>query len=224
MYTNKNIIAIDGGAGTGKSLLSSLLSIKLGIRYIDTGQFYRLIALFSKDHVINDFINKPISYYYKNIDLSVSYNGLKPTHSLNGVYFNEEIKGSEISLKASILAENICIRLYVTDVIHNLIKNDNFIVSGRDISTFVYPYSKYKIYIDTPIPVRAKRIISSMNYNEILFNSIMKEISERDYRDMNRSFAPLIKTKNQLVLDTSELTTEKEICFILEYINHLNNK
>lgn len=223
MYTNKDIIAIDGGAGTGKSLLSSLLAEELGLKYIDTGQFYRIIALFSEYYEFEDVIDRPLSYYYKNINITINYNGSKPIYSLNGIQLNDDLlRGSKISLKASILAENICIRLYITEIIHNLIKNDSFIVCGRDIGTFVYPHARYKIYIDTPISIRVKRILSRKKNDENAYNSVLKEILERDYRDMNRAFAPLTRTNNQLLLDATNLSPEQAINHITDYINLIN--
>ena len=65
MNKNNYIIAIDGGAGVGKTSISKELAKRLNIIYIDTGAMYRAVALY---FLINDIqitdenIQKYITY------------------------------------------------------------------------------------------------------------------------------------------------------------------
>ena len=43
------IIAIDGPAGSGKSVISSKLATVLGWRYVNTGELYRAVAFIAKE-------------------------------------------------------------------------------------------------------------------------------------------------------------------------------
>jgi cytidylate kinase len=66
--------------------------------------------------------------------------------------------------------------------------------------------------------------LSNRKNDENAYNSVLKEILERDHRDMNREFAPLTRTNNQLLLDATNLSPEQAINHITDYINLINKK
>ena len=47
------------------------------------------------------------------------------------------------------------------------------------------------------------------------YEEIKKDIEERDYRDKNREFAPLLQAEDAVLLDTSDMTVEEVINSIL---------
>ena len=53
MHMRKEIIAIDGPAGSGKSTTAKLVAKKLGYIYLDTGAMYRAITLKALRNKVN---------------------------------------------------------------------------------------------------------------------------------------------------------------------------
>ena len=96
----KFIIAIDGAAATGKSVLAKQLAKELNILYIDTGAMYRTVGYFfvSNDIVIN---KENIEKNLKNIDISLKYINGESLVYLNGKDVSQEIRTEKVSMAAS---------------------------------------------------------------------------------------------------------------------------
>ena len=99
-------------------------------------------------------------------------------------------------------------------------KND-ILMDGRDIGTFVLPNAEVKIYLTASVETRAKRRYDEQKERGIECNleDIMKDIEERDYRDMHRDIAPLKQADDAVVIDSSDMNIEQVTDRIIEIIN-----
>ena len=86
-------------------------------------------------------------------------------------------------------------------------------LDGRDITYKIVPNAEFKFFITASIKTRAirrhkelKRLGKKINYKEVL-----KSIKKRDNNDYNRRISPLKKTKDSILINTSNLT--KSACF-----------
>ena len=63
------------------------------------------------------------------------------------------------------------------------------VLDGRDIGTIVCPNAKIKIFLTASLEARAKRRFIELykHDKEISFETILKQIRERDKRDQTRS-------------------------------------
>ena len=112
-----------------------------------------------------------------------------------------------MSQKASLVSAHACVREMLLDMQRDLAKQYNVIMDGRDIGTVVLPKATVKIFLTASPEVRAKR-----RYNEYLakgqkanYDTILKEIQQRDYQDTHRAIAPLKMARDSIKLDTSGL-------------------
>ena len=64
--------------------------------------------------------------------------------------------------------------------------------------------------------MRAKRRWLEMQ--DVPFETVLKDVAERDHRDMNRKIAPLKAADDALMLDTSDLNLEESIAAVVELI------
>lgn len=209
MYNNEYIISVDGGCRTNKSRISKELSRVINVPFLDTGFVYRAFSLFWKDVPYEQFFDKPIAFYdcYSQVELRRS--GLGSIVLVNGNTIDPTIEKHAIDTLTSIIAENIPIRLYLTNVIHQYIGERRFVVSGRDIGSFVFPNTKFKIYLECDYEDKGR---------EGLDEKMIQIIKERDDRDKNRGFAPLKKERNQLILNSNNYSIEESVNIILSYI------
>ena len=76
---------------------------------------------------------------------------------------------------------------------------------GRDITSVIVPNAEVKFYIDASLEKRAKRRQIQLNLLEKDYKQIFNEM-KRDYNDKNRHSCPLIKTKDSLFIDTSNIS------------------
>jgi cytidylate kinase len=81
------------------------------------------------------------------------------------------------------------------------------IADGRDLGTVVFPDAELKLFLTADAGARAERrykqlIEKGMNAN---LDNLVKEIAQRDARDVQRSVAPLRAAVDAETLDTTQL-------------------
>jgi len=87
-------------------------------------------------------------------------------------------------------------------------------LDGRDITYNIVPDADFKFFITANIKIRALRRYKELKSleKEITYKEVLKSIEKRDKSDLNRKFAPLKKTKDSLLINTTNLN--KRACFL----------
>ena len=156
MNKNNYIIAIDGGAGVGKTSISKELAKRLNIIYIDTGAMYRAVALY---FLINDIqiTDENIQKYINNIDLDIKIENGNNIIILNNKDVTNSIRDENVSMAASLISKSKIVRDILVDKQRNIALNRSVVIEGRDTTTVVFPNADLKIYLTASLDVRAKR-------------------------------------------------------------------
>src|SRR4030065_1798160 len=208
----KNIITIDGPAGSGKSTVAKILARELGLKYIDTGAMYRAITLIALQNNIDYNDEKSILKIAVNIEIELDNNSVDENKytmiKLNGTDVTDEIRSMEVGAAVSIVSKLSGIRKYLVSLQRKFIEKGNAVLEGRDTGSVVCPDATLKIYLTASLEERIKRRILQMKGNGQLFkkNIIKKEITERDRIDSTRKDSPLIRPTNGVILDTTKLS------------------
>ena len=201
-------IAIDGPAGAGKSTIAKRLAKELGYRYVDTGAIYRTVAYFLDLWGVSPKDVDGVTRYIDELTVNIEYDEDGKQHMImNGMDVTDEIRTQDISQKASLVSAHAVVRDVLLDMQRSVAKKYNVIMDGRDIGTVVLPKATVKIFLTASAEVRAKRRTDELlaKGQKADYNTILKEIQQRDYQDMNRPIAPLKQAKDAVLLDTSEL-------------------
>jgi cytidylate kinase len=211
------IVAIDGPAGSGKGTVTKIVAKKLDLQYIDTGAMYRCIALeMLKDNVgleddekIKDILN----------NTTIDLQGSKVF--LNNRDVTQEIRTIEVSNFTSPVSAIGFIREKMVELQRELAEGKNVIMEGRDIGTVVFQNAEVKIYLDATPEERARRRFEQNEKNgiESSYEQILKDIIQRDTRDMSRENSPLKKADDAILIDTTKLTIDEVIEKIIAIIN-----
>lgn len=211
-------IAIDGPSAAGKSTIAKRLAEILDYTYIDTGAMYRSVAYYLINHGIDLNDEKAISDTLNNIHIK-----LCSDHRviLNGDDVTLQIRQDEISKGASCVGKYKAVREHLVKLQQEMSHNGGVILDGRDIGSVVLPHAELKIYQEASVEARAKRrYLENQRRNiECSFESIQKDIEQRDYDDMHREFSPLVQAKDAIKIDTSLLTIEEVVDIILKLVN-----
>lgn len=218
MNNNKLRIAIDGGAGTGKSTISKLVAEKLGITYINTGQIFRFFALIAfRNKITNN--EKKIYEIIKNINFSFDSKGKIISKDID--FSSDELEKNEISLLASKIASMKSIRELSTNKQIELGKKDKILLEGRDIASTILPNADYKFFITIKPEIAAKRRFEQYKNSEekLSYKKILKDIVKRNEKDSNRKISPLKLMPDATVIDSSDKTAEEIANIIIEVIN-----
>ena len=211
------IIAIDGPAGSGKGTLAKALAKKLNLVNIDTGATYRCVALKTLRNNIDLEEKDKIIDIAKNINIDLLVDG---TVLMDGEDVTKEIRSKEVTSIVSPISSIVEVREIMVGIQRKIAEGKDVVMEGRDITTVVFPNTKYKFYLDASIESRAER-----RYKENLekginmsYEEVYESIKARDYNDMHKEVGSLTRTDDQIYIDTTNLTVEEEVSIIEKVI------
>lgn len=207
-------VAIDGPAGAGKSTIARRLAGELGYRYVDTGAIYRTVAYFMDLWGVSPKDVDGVSRYIDELTAGIEYDDDGVQHMLmNGMDVTGDIRTQEISQKASLISALPCVREMLLDMQREIAKKYDVIMDGRDIGTVVLPKATVKIFLTASAEVRAKRRCEELTAKgqKAKYDTVLKEIQQRDYQDTHREIAPLKMARDSIRVDTSELSIDEVV-------------
>ena len=215
-------VAIDGPAGAGKSTMARAVAKELGYVYVDTGAIYRTVGYYINLCGIGPKDVDGVTRLIDDVNIEILYSDDGLQHMiLNGKDVTGEIRTQEMSDYASKLSTLKVVREFLLDVQRDLARTHNVVMDGRDIGTVVLPKADVKIYLTASAEVRANRRLLEMQQKgdkKSTFEMVLRDIKQRDDRDMNRPIAPLKRAADAELLDTSDLTIEESITAIKKII------
>lgn len=203
----KIAVAIDGPVGAGKSSIAREAAKRLGYVYCDTGALYRAVGLFCVRRVPNLSDRSSVAAQLDNIKLEIRLEDGAQHVYLNGEDVSEEIRLPEISMAASTVSAIPEVRTALLGIQRDIAENSSVIMDGRDIGTVVLPNADVKIFLTADAEIRAKRRYEELTAKgkEVLYDDVLRELKERDYKDTHREIAPLKQADDAVLADTSLL-------------------
>ena len=214
------IIAIDGPAASGKSTSAKLLAKELGYLYLDTGAMYRCIAFSILENKIDISNQDSLTKFLKNFEIDLKKTNNNLSFFVNGENVTNKIRKSDVSQKVSEVSAIPIIREYMVRIQRSFTKNNSCVMEGRDIGTVVFPNAEFKFFFIASDEVRAKRRqleLESLGEKKSLVN-LMHEIKKRDKFDSERGHSPLRKAFNAIEVDTTNMTIDEQVNFMLSKI------
>ncbi len=213
-------IAIDGPSGSGKSTVASCLAKRFNILHLDTGAMYRACALAAVKRNVDCLCEDKICEFIKDIDLEIKYADGKQVTILEGVDVSNEIRNNEVSLMASSISSLKCVREKMVEMQRQVALKNHCIMDGRDIGTVVLPNASHKFFLTASAEVRAERRHKelALKGQNVDYESLLKEINLRDYNDSHRKIAPLKKADDAYLIDSSNLSVDQVVDFIVSII------
>ncbi len=201
-------IAIDGPAGAGKSTIARAAARSLGFLYVDTGAMYRAIALhLLRNHVEVEQTDK-IEELLADMTIRIAYSGGEQQIILNGENVTSQLRKEEVGNMASRSAANPKVREKLLQLQRDIARDNDVIMDGRDIGTFVLPNADVKVYLTASVEERANRRYLELKEKGLDADmaKIEEDIRTRDFQDMNRTIAPLKQAEDAVVIDSSRMS------------------
>ena len=217
----KYSIAIDGPAGAGKSTIAKRLASELAYHYVDTGAIYRTVAYFMDLWGVSPKDVDGVERYIDELTIGIEYDEDGKQHMImNGMDVTDDIRTQDISQKASLVSAHAVVRDVLLDMQRDIAKAHNVIMDGRDIGTVVLPKATVKIFLTASPEVRAKRRCDELiaKGQKAKYETILKEIQQRDYQDTHREIAPLKMARDSIKVDTSDMDIEQVVVAIKEIV------
>ena len=214
-------IAIDGHAGSGKSVIAEELAKKLNFKILNTGAIYRGLACAYRDMKLGQPNEEKIDILLKNVKLDIKFEDKNQLVFVNGINYTPQLREEEISMLSSTISTYPKLRTAMLDIQRNFAKNNNCIMEGRDIGTIVLPNADIKLFITASAEERARRRL--LQNKSGIYEEVLKHIIERDYQDEHRQIAPLKMAKDAILIDTGGQTVEESVEKCLNIIKNKVN-
>lgn len=213
-------IAIDGPAGAGKSTMARRAAAELNFVYVDTGAIYRTVAYAVLKNGILPEETEKIDALLPQLRVKLSWKDGVQHMYLDGADVSKKIRLPEVSSLASKVSALPSVRAFLLDTQRNAARTNSVIMDGRDIGTVVLPDADVKIYLSASAEIRAKRRLLELQEQgrTDTYEDVLRDMKERDYRDMHREIAPLKQADDAVLLDTSELSLEESVAALLNII------
>ena len=197
-------IAIDSPAAAGAGTLAKKISDHYNLYYLDTGKIYRYIAYLKIKYPKkfgNSFVRSRIS--------KLNIKKLK----------KKELISNLVGLEASIISKKKSLRKLVHKFQIKCAyrppkKYNGSCLDGRDITYNIIPDADFKFFVTANLKTRALRRYKELKFfnKKTNFQDVLKSIKIRDKNDYNRKVAPLRKTKDSVLINTTKLS--KRACFL----------
>lgn len=216
------VIAIDGPAGAGKSDISKMLAAQLGFAYLDTGAMYRAIALkaLRGGVALDDSAALGDMLACTELDVRCSREGA-PEVVLDGEDVTGLLRTQQVGDAASRVSALKLVREWLLEAQRSIARSGDVIMDGRDIGTEVLPDAEVKIYLTASCEVRARRRLAQLlqKGEHAELDDVMREVRERDERDMTRDVSPLRQADDAVLVDSSDMTREEVVKAIMNCVS-----
>ncbi|MBA3014145.1 MAG: (d)CMP kinase [Proteobacteria bacterium] len=214
------IITIDGPSGSGKSTISRLLAQRLGITFLDTGAMYRAVGLAASRQGLDLTDTDAVKQLMANIDLQMLPGVIESQVIMNGEDVSDAIRTADMGMMASKVSALGEVRQNLTSLQKALGAKQAVVAEGRDMGTVVFPTAKHKFFLSATADERARRRTAQLHEKglEANGNEILEQIKQRDHDDSRRSLAPLKPADDAVIIDSSTMTIEDVVQFMVDRI------
>ena len=212
------VIAIDGPAASGKSTTARLAAERQGYLHVDTGAMYRAVTLKVLRAGLRPDDEEGINRLIGSTRVELRRAGEEIRVILDGHDVTDGIRTSEVTRAVSAVSRFRRVRERMVEEQRRIGNGQGIVLEGRDIGTVVFPNADLKVFLVAGIEARAKRRQAELRAQgvETDMAQLVREIEERDRLDSTRMESPLRKAPDAVVLDTSNLTIDEQVEFVVQ--------
>src|SRR4051812_27969816 len=202
------IVAIDGGAASGKSSSSRTLSERFNLLHVDTGSYYRALTaeMMRRGVAPNDL--PALKTELTKIHLGTRVNGRSAEMEIDGRVAGEEIRRREVNDAVSHFAAIPELRGTLLSYQRgqaDVARQHGFrglVMEGRDIGSVIFPQADFRFFLHADPVERAKRRAAEGRQDSV---------AERDRLDASRKTAPLVVPVGAIDIDSTFLNLEQVV-------------
>jgi CMP/dCMP kinase len=208
------VIAIDGPSASGKGSVAERVANQLGFHYLDSGALYRIVALAAHNKQIAWNDAAALGAMVPSLQIAFKNGEVL----LNGENVSAAIRSHAMSNGASQVAVHPAVRNALLELQHSFRKAPGLVADGRDMASVVFTDAQLKIFLTANVEERANRRYKQLIQQNIdaNYDVILQDLQERDERDKTRSSAPLMQTKEAILLDTDNRNIAQAVDFVLK--------
>ena len=207
------VIAIDGPSASGKGTVAQGVASHLGFHFLNSGALYRAVAL----SALNSTLDLENESRLSNIALKLNANFLGDSVELDGRDVTDAVRSEAVSVAASRIAGLPAVRNALLKRQRAFRQPPGLVADGRDMGSVVFPDAVLKIFLTASPETRAERRYKQLMEKGLGANmaALLQDIRERDQRDSARATAPLKKSADAVLIDTTGMTAADAVAQVL---------
>ena len=214
------VIAIDGPVGSGKGTVSHRVASELGLRLLDSGALYRVLALAARTREVSLDGGTTLARLARTLDIDfVSGDAANPVRTLlDGVDVTGKIRTEQCGNDASRVSARPEVRDALLVRQHGFRRPPGLVADGRDMGSVVFPDACAKVFLTATARARAERRHKQLMAKgiDVSVGRLFREMAERDRRDRERAVAPLKPAEDAVVVDTTGLDVDTVVARVIE--------
>jgi cytidylate kinase len=197
------IVAIDGGAASGKSSSARALSERFNLLHVDTGSFYRAVTAELLRQAVSPGDSPAVRAAVAKLVFGTRLTGRSAQMEIGGRVAGDEIRGREVNENVSHFAAIPEVRSALLEYQRGqaeVARRHGFaglVMEGRDIGSVIFPNADFRFFLHADPEERARRRASEGQHDSIV---------ERDRIDTARKTAPLACPPGAISIDTTHLS------------------
>lgn len=209
------VIAIDGPSASGKGTVAALVAKALGFHYLDSGAIYRTLA-YAAEHRGVPLDDEPALIRLAE-SLDLHFDGSEVY--LDGSPVGDAIRSEEAGRAASRIATLPRLRTALLALQRAFCRPPGLVTDGRDMGSVVFPDARVKVFLSASVEERAQRRYKQLIEKGLHANlaQILQDLRDRDARDAARTAAPLQRTADAKLLDTTGMTIDEAVQTVLRW-------
>lgn len=214
------VVTIDGPSAAGKSTTARAVAEQLGFVYLDTGAFYRALALKALRSGTRPEDGPGIAALAASTRIEFSGSPSTAHVFLDGEDVTALIRTPDVSEMSSRIAAVPEVRRQMVEWQRALRARGPLVGEGRDLGTVVFPDAEVKIFLDADLETRARRRHRELVERGLAarFEDVREDVARRDERDRTRADSPLAVAPGAVVVDTSGLDVPAQVARVLEVV------
>jgi cytidylate kinase len=204
----RNVIAIDGPAGSGKTTIAVLLAARLGAVYLDTGLLYRAATWLALERGWGTDDGARLASAIDNGAIMLRPATVHDGRHLDVLVFGDDVTADlrtpRIDRAVSAYSALPEVRAALLPVQRAFARNRKVIMVGRDIATTVFPDARVQIYLDASVQERARRRYRELQAtgSSLTLADVEADLIRRDAVDSSRAASPLAQASGAIRIDT----------------------
>jgi cytidylate kinase len=198
------VIAIDGPSASGKGTVAQGVAGALGFHYLNSGALYRAVAMAALEAGANLDDESTLSDIALNLEAEFNGDAVR----LGGRDVTNVLLSEAVSVTASRIAALPRVRKSLLARQRAFRKPPGLVADGRDMGSVVFPDAVLKIFLTASLEARAERRYKQLMEKgmDATMAALLQDIRERDQRDTMRATAPLQKSANAVLIDTTNMS------------------
>ncbi|MFN0038824.1 MAG: (d)CMP kinase, partial [Burkholderiales bacterium] len=220
--TGVPVVAIDGPSASGKGVVARKVADALGFHYLDSGALYRLVALSALEKGVRLDDTVRLGQLSENLQAGFQDDRIE----LEGRDVTDRIRAENVSDAASKIAGLASVRQGLLRFQRSNCRKPGLVAEGRDMGSVVFPDAFLKVFLTASVEERARRRYKQLKEKGFDANltDLLQDIALRDRRDSERSLAPLQKSADAQLLETTGLSIEESVSQVVQWFESVRRQ